>query len=505
MTLRQAIYSIFIEIKGIYSDIRRHIFKYRYEGFVIMRKIAVLLVLLTAQILPGAITAKERLSSIKDDDKHITSWNTFADSIYKLHSWLVRQHRVRTEESSGGYNSGYLGSPDFYREVRYYDANNNRLLSRIQWEKDNPDTIHNIEIFIYDKYGNVERDYLAAYLPTFRNAPVQTLINFHSWNDDLHAFRQFDASGELIYEQCTGDHFGEVDISLEDYQLLQPSNEIAELIASDAYIACFNTLPSRAGKYLDPLSNIPLSARSIKDDIDDNTFEYVARKVMLISKRIKEQPNIAKLYVERGKLNFRLQEFDAVVADQTLALKMDDSIDEAYYWRGMALGRQRQFEAAIRDLGVYLRRNPESSLGYTKRGVRYIWKGDLVSAERDLRKAIELNPNNAEAHDDLGVIVAQRGELDKARDHFLTTVNVDPSYAKGHQNLALTYFLSGEHKLALQSVNRSLALSADNRSALMLKSEILTGLDRDEEAAEIRKQAEFIPAGNWSEQFNVNQ
>ena len=56
-----------------------------------------------------------------------------------------------------------------------------------------------------------------AYLPVFRNAPFQTLINLHHYEGKLDVFRQFDASGTRIYEQCKGRFLGgEVDISLEE-------------------------------------------------------------------------------------------------------------------------------------------------------------------------------------------------------------------------------------------------------------------------------------------------
>ena len=69
----------------------------------------------------------------------------------------------------------------------------------------------------HDKNGKLKRDYLAAFLPGQRNAPIQTLINFHYQNDELKSFRQFDGSGYKIYEYCEGKFFGEpLTISLDD-------------------------------------------------------------------------------------------------------------------------------------------------------------------------------------------------------------------------------------------------------------------------------------------------
>ncbi len=39
-------------------------------------------------------------------------------------------------------------------------------------------------------------------LPGLGSGLIQTLINLHYYNRDLHAYRQLDASDVLIYEQC---------------------------------------------------------------------------------------------------------------------------------------------------------------------------------------------------------------------------------------------------------------------------------------------------------------
>lgn len=472
-----------------------------------MYKKTVFIALLVACLMQVSVSAvaKENSSTMKEDGKQIKSWNQFAEAVHLLHQSMLAGRSIRTEETSGGYNSGYLGSSDFYREVSYYDKQTGRLLSIIQWEKDNPEQIHTVEVFVYDEEGRVTRDYLAAWLPVYRNAPIQTLVNFHGYDDDLHAFRQFDASGERIYEQCSGKHFGEdVDISLEDYELLAPDDYTAKILASEVYIACFGEISTIAGDYLDPMYAVSTKSNASIAIDDANSVEAVRVKIKALALHIEAQPNNAKYLVARGELYIYLHEFDEAVADFSRALVLDDNNAEAYFWRGMALGRQAQFDAAIADLTRFLQLRPESSRGYTKRGVRYIWKGDLKRAEHDLRTAIKLDSKNAEAHDDLGVILAQRGELLEAARHFSITVSLDPTYQKGHQNLAMAYFMQRRLQPALESVNRCLGLSPQDRSALLLKSEILSSLGRQAEAANIKEQAEFLPEGNWSEQFNVN-
>ena len=440
------------------------------------------------------LEAKQRLSPITEDIRQVTQWNHFADSLYVLHQSLIKDKSIRTEEEVGGY--GGVTAGDFYNEIRYYDNKRNLLISKVQWELERPDVIHNIEIFIHDDEGHLLRDYYAGYLPYHRNAPLHTMINFYGDTDELMSFRQFDASGERIYEQCSGKHFSDdVDISLENDEWLAPSGESLKLIASEAYIACFGDTPKEVGKYLNPLVEIPkASAVSFTSETDDYTA--VNRRIADLTQQISSTVNRAPLFTKRAEEYFNLGDMDKAEVDLTKAIELDPSHSQAWFWRGMVRGRVGNISAGIADLSVFIERHPNSSLAHTKRGVRYIWNGQLVKAEQDLKRAVELNPANAEAHDDLGVLLAQQQKLDKAVSHFKTTIRLDPSYQKGHHNLATALHLQGQAQAALHSVDNSLRLAPNDRSSLMLKSEILSGLGRNTEAVAIREQAWY--AGEWA-------
>lgn len=183
------------------------------------------------------------------DNVHVRTWNRFARELYALHQQRIAGQRLRTEERVGGYPD----MPKFYREVSYYDAATGRLLSRIQWEREHPDTIHVIEVFIRDARGRIIRDYTAAFLPYYRNAPTQTLISLHRYNGPLHAFRTFDASGARIFERCQGTWRGEVvDFMFDEDDIDVQEGTPGSLMESATYKACFDGLQKTAGEYLRP-------------------------------------------------------------------------------------------------------------------------------------------------------------------------------------------------------------------------------------------------------------
>lgn len=195
--------------------------------------------------ISAAAHAQVSQRAMTEDKTHVRTWNTFADECLALHKQQLANTEVREQTRIGG----YADQPEFYIEHTYYDAKSGVMLSRMQWEKDHPERMHACEVYVYDGQGRVVRDFAAAYLPQGRNAPVQTLINLHRYNGDLHAFRQFDASGDRIYEYCDGKWKGKpIQLRVFEEDIYGKS----DVMSSPAYAACFEGLPMKPGEYLQP-------------------------------------------------------------------------------------------------------------------------------------------------------------------------------------------------------------------------------------------------------------
>jgi hypothetical protein len=199
----------------------------------------------------GLAVAQTRTSpdTVQVDDQRVRQWNAFADSLYRLHKQQTAGRQIRETEQIGG----YARLEGFYREVSYHDAASGRLLSRIQWERDNPERIHTIEVYVYDDRGRLVRDYMAWYLPNFRNAPRQTTINLHHYDGELHGWRQFDASDNRIYERCSRLPDGKVVLELWGEDRISHAEENPRgVMNSPEYRRCFGGLQKTAGRYLMP-------------------------------------------------------------------------------------------------------------------------------------------------------------------------------------------------------------------------------------------------------------
>lgn len=204
---------------------------------------------IAAALVAATAVAKESNTSAQVNEEEVRRWNAFADGLYRLHRQQLGGRNVREVEQVGG----YAGLPEFYREVSYYDADTGRLLSRIQWERAHAERIHSIEVYVYGNDGRLARDYLAWYLPDARNAPRQTAVNLHHYAGDLHGWRQFDASGNRIYEKCsrTPDEKPLFDLSGEDH-IAHAEGNPRSVVYSGEYRRCFGNLPKTAGVFLRP-------------------------------------------------------------------------------------------------------------------------------------------------------------------------------------------------------------------------------------------------------------
>ena len=149
---------------------------------------------------------------------------------------------------------GYAHLPDFYLQKEFY--NKGRHIATVMWERETPQNLHSIEVFVHDKQGRVIRDFTAAYLPDYRNSATQTLISFHRYHEGLHAFRTFDASGYRITERCTGTFEGEeVDFVLDEDEIAEALEDAyikKGIMVSNEYENCFAGLPQEVGKYIMP-------------------------------------------------------------------------------------------------------------------------------------------------------------------------------------------------------------------------------------------------------------
>jgi len=213
-----------------------------------MQKMILCVMTVGFTFLAASVNARENTRSVQVNEEQVKQLNTFVDKLHRLHRQQLQGRKIRETEQFGG----YARLPEFYREVSYFDADSGRLLSRVQWERENPDRIHSIEVYVYDDRGRLARDYMAWYLPHYRNAPRQTAVNLHHYEGDLHGWRQFDGVGVRIYEKCTRVPGEKLVFELADERIEQAEETPGSVAHTRDYKRCFGGLEKTAGRYLTP-------------------------------------------------------------------------------------------------------------------------------------------------------------------------------------------------------------------------------------------------------------
>lgn len=204
----------------------------------------------------GVYTACADSGSISSDlQKRYARLNGFVENLYSLHKKRIENRLYYEKESIGGYG-GQTDNLRYYKELKYFDKESDWLLSIIKWERKNPDNIHMIDVYIYDDENRILREYSATYLPSRRAAPLETLITRHYYRDDLHSFREYDASDILIYEQCNSiKEPANIYFALH-YEDIPDTYKEIEKDQQDRYRACFDHADKSAGPFTNPLAEL---------------------------------------------------------------------------------------------------------------------------------------------------------------------------------------------------------------------------------------------------------
>ncbi len=97
------------------------------------------------------------------------------------------------------------------------------------------------------------RDYSASFRIADHDDPATTEISLFDYPQGLRAFRQFNASNEIIYEDCEGRWRGRpVNIELDVVDLEEFRDEPNTIMTTPQYRACFGRLSKSAASYIPP-------------------------------------------------------------------------------------------------------------------------------------------------------------------------------------------------------------------------------------------------------------
>jgi Tfp pilus assembly protein PilF len=117
-----------------------------------------------------------------------------------------------------------------------------------------------------------------------------------------------------------------------------------------------------------------------------------------------------------------------------------------------------------------------------ERGLRLYEMRQYGDAEVALRAALDLSPRSAILHSYLSLCLCQRGELAEAERSARRAVRFEPSCPGSHYALGVVSLHSDKPRLALEALERCIALDPKNQQALVLTAQVLLHTEQWEPA-----------------------
>lgn len=205
----------------------------------------------------------------------------------------------------------------------------------------------------------------------------------------------------------------------------------------------------------------------------------------LFSDVIKKHPQCGYAYYNRGyyylksfgkegQTNFsNAQTFiRKSVDDFDLAIKNDPNYADAYNNRGYAKFLLNDFHGALQDYNNAVRLKPHDSLGLYNRGVIKNSLLDFAGAIKDFDQAVMIGKNYGEAYNSRGFSKLQLKDYYGALDDFNKSIALNPQNALAISNRGVIKFNMNDYRGALEDFNKALELNprdantAKNRDAV---------------------------------------
>ncbi len=143
--------------------------------------------------------------------------------------------------------------------------------------------------------------------------------------------------------------------------------------------------------------------------------------------RVAEKYPSAAAFNHLGNYFLGQQDYAQALTYYDQGIAIDPRYHKTYGNRGVIHLREGNFDAAIADFTLALALNPsDATNAYNNRGYAYARIGDIQSALANYNRAIELDPNNFKAYMNRATIFKDRGQFSRALDDLHSAHGIDP-------------------------------------------------------------------------------
>jgi tetratricopeptide (TPR) repeat protein len=173
------------------------------------------------------------------------------------------------------------------------------------------------------------------------------------------------------------------------------------------------------------------------------------------------QQNLATTYYNRGYEYRAKEEYDAAIADESEAIRLDPTLVGAFNNRGVAFYDKGEYDRAIPDYEKALQLDPKHVNAFYGLGNVYKAKGEYAMALDKYNQALQLNPNFTNVFINRGNVYLAQGEFDRAIADYKDALRTKPSNMYTALLIAVAKMHKGDNAVADDMTAESQAFSKD--------------------------------------------
>ncbi len=188
-------------------------------------------------------------------------------------------------------------------------------------------------------------------------------------------------------------------------------------------------------------------------------------RLAYLDAKIRQNPDDAELYYQRGKVLFELNELNDAITSLKKAVSLNENEQKYYLLLADVYFRNGDTKSSYANLQEALNLDPENVDAYLKLAEISLFGRDYDRSMESIEKVISLDDHNARACYMMGYLNLEMGDTTSAIRNLRKTIDLDNEYAQAYELLGLLFINRGD-KMGLDYLTTAVTLDPDNTVAL---------------------------------------
>ena len=218
--------------------------------------------------------------------------------------------------------------------------------------------------------------------------------------------------------------------------------------------------------------------------MDEKEKEELLKEIEEYTKKIKEEPDNASNYYNRGNAFHNLKNYNEAINDYNKAIELNPNNASYYNNRGISFNSLKEYEKAINDYNKAIELNSSYALAYNNRGVSFYNLKKYEKAIISYSRAIKLDPNYSSPYYNKGLVYKTFKKYEKAIKNYNKAIELNPNNSSYYNSRGNALNSSEKYEEAIEDYNKAIELNPNNSSYYNSRGNALNNSEKYEEAIE---------------------